>query len=57
MTFDWLEWSNPVALWWSFLVAVSLPNIALSLGLRACYRVNPFGAPKAIFAIEPLARF
>ena len=55
MSFDWLEWSNPVALWWSFLVAVSLLNIALLLGLRACYRVNPFGAPKAIFAIEPLA--
>ena len=55
MRFDWLDWSNPVALWWGFLVTVSVLNIVLLLGLRACYRVNPFGAPKAIFAIEPLA--
>jgi hypothetical protein len=55
MNFDWLDWSNPVALWWSFLVAVSALNFVLLLGLRACYRANPFGAPKAIFAIEPLA--
>jgi hypothetical protein len=55
MNFDWSDWSNPVALWWSFLVAVSFLNFVLLLGLRACYRANPFGAPKAIFAIEPLA--
>ena len=55
MHFDWLDWSNPVAVWWSFLVAVSVLNIVLLLGLRTCYRANPFGAPKAIFAIEPLA--
>jgi hypothetical protein len=55
LNFDWLDWSNPVALWWSFLVAVSLLNLVLLLGLRACYRANPFGAPKAVFAIEPLA--
>lgn len=55
MSFDWLDWSNPVALWWSFLVCVSVLNIVLLLGLRACYRANPFVAPKAIFAVEPLA--
>ncbi|MFY9838670.1 MAG: hypothetical protein WAK55_19785 [Xanthobacteraceae bacterium] len=55
LNFDWLDWSNPVALWWSFLVAVSFLNLALLLGLRACYRANPFAAPKSIFAIEPLA--
>jgi hypothetical protein len=55
MNFDWSDWSSPVALWWSFLVAVSFLNFVLLLGLRACYRANPFGAPKAIFAIEPLA--
>jgi hypothetical protein len=55
MNFDWLDWSNPIALWWSFLVAVSILNFVLLLTLRACYRANPFGAPKAIFAIEPLA--
>ncbi len=52
---DWLDWSNPVALWWSFLVTISALNIALLAGLRAAYRVNPFGAANAIFAAEPLA--
>jgi hypothetical protein len=55
MNFDWLDWSNPVALWWGFLVAVSFLNFGLLLGLQTCYRANPFGAPKATFAIEPLA--
>ena len=55
MHFDWLDWSNPVALWWSFLVTVSALNIALLVGLRAVYRGNPFGAANAIFAAEPLA--
>jgi hypothetical protein len=39
MHFDWLEWSNPVALWWSFLVTVSALNITLLV--RAAYRANP----------------
>jgi hypothetical protein len=55
VNFHWWDWSNPVALWWSFLVAISFLNFVLLLGLRACYRANPFGAPRAIFAIEPLA--
>ena len=55
MHFDWLVWSNPVALWWSFLVTVSVLNVALLVGLRAVYRANPFGAVNAIFAAEPLA--
>jgi hypothetical protein len=55
MHFDWLIWSNPVALWWSFLVTVSALNIALLVGLRAAYRANPFGAANAISAAEPLA--
>jgi hypothetical protein len=55
MDFDWLDWSNPVALWWSFLIAVSAVNIALLLGLRVAYRANPFGAANAVFAAEPLA--
>ena len=55
MRFDWLLWSNPVALWWTFLVAVSAVNVALLLGLRGLYRANPFGAVTATFAAEPLA--
>ena len=55
MHFEWLDWSNPVALWWSFLVTVSVLNIALLVGLRAAYRANPFGAANASFTAEPLA--
>ena len=55
MHFDWVIWSNPVALWWTFLVAVSAMNLALLFGLRRLYRANPFGATNATFAAEPVA--
>jgi len=45
---DWLDWSNPLALWWGFLVAVSAGNIAWLLWLHA--RLRKPGA----FAVEPL---
>jgi len=55
MSLDRLDWSNPVAIWWGFLVAVSALNVMLLLGLRAAYRRNPFGAPANSSAIiEPL---
>jgi hypothetical protein len=54
MHFDWFDWSNPVAVWWSFLVTVSALNIVLVVGLRAAYRADPFGG-NAVFAAEPLA--
>jgi hypothetical protein len=54
MRLDWLEWSNPVALWWCFLAAVSVLNVALLFGVFTAYRKNPFGARNAGFAIEPL---
>jgi len=44
---NWLSWSNPVAIWWYFLVAVSIVNITLLLALHARFR-------KSAFAIEPL---
>jgi hypothetical protein len=48
MHFDWLVWSNPIALWWSFLVIVSAANIA---GLGWLYsRLRK----SRIFAVEPL---
>ena len=34
MNLDWLSWSNPVAIWWSFLIAVSSANIMLWLILH-----------------------
>ncbi len=54
MSLTWVTWSNPVALWWTFLLAVSALNIALLLGLHRSYRANVFGGTR-VFAIEPLA--
>jgi len=55
MNLAWLSWSNPVAVWWSFLLAVASLNVALLLGLRASYRINPFGSSNSVFVFEPLA--
>jgi len=44
MSFEWLAWSNPVALWWGFLLVVSAANIALFLLLHSHFRkgtLNP----------------
>jgi hypothetical protein len=35
---SWLAWSNPLAIWWSFLVAVSIVNIAFWLLLYGHFR-------------------
>jgi hypothetical protein len=53
MLLDWLDWSNPVAVWWSFLVTASALNIVLLLVLRASYRRNVVDAGKPL-ALEPL---
>jgi len=55
MSVAWLSWTNPVAVWWGFLLTVSALNIVLLFALRACYRANPFGAREAAFVFEPLA--
>lgn len=34
MNFDWFVWSNPVTLWWVFLIAVSLVNIVAWIWTR-----------------------
>ena len=31
MSVAWLDWSNPVAIWWGFLLVVSAVNIAALL--------------------------
>jgi len=54
MRLDWLTWSNPVAVWWSFLVLVSAANIALLLGLGSCFRGAHSERRVHAFAIEPL---
>ena len=52
MSFDWLAWSNPVAIWWTFLLTVSAFNVALLLLLLRYFsaRTNNPGALR----IEPL---
>src|ERR1700688_3115922 len=55
MSLDWLDWSNPVAIWWSFLLTVSALNFVLLLALRPCYRSDISGARTGAFTIEPLA--
>jgi hypothetical protein len=38
MHFDWLTWSNPVAIWWGFLLAVASGNVMLWSALRRHFR-------------------
>jgi hypothetical protein len=42
MQFDWLAWSNPVAVWWGFLLAVSSANIALWVVLHRHIRTRRY---------------
>jgi hypothetical protein len=54
MRLDWLAWSNPLAIWWSFLILVSAGNLALLLHLHSQYRRT--GSPRraGALAVEPL---
>jgi hypothetical protein len=54
MRLDWLAWSNPLAVWWSFLILVSAGNLALLLHLHARYRRG--GSPRRVRApgVDPL---
>jgi hypothetical protein len=47
MSLDWLDWSNPVAIWWIFLLVVSGVNVTVLLWLHSRFRA-------AALAIEPL---
>jgi hypothetical protein len=51
---SWLSWSNPVAIWWGFLLAVSAANVVLLLVIRSCYRSSGRLSGAGAFAIEPL---
>ena len=51
---SWLTWSNPVAIWWMFLLAVSAVNVVLFLGLRALYRRFFAERRMSLVAAEPL---
>ena len=53
MRLDWLSWSNPVALWWGFLLLVSAANIAWLAWLYSRTR-KTFPLKAGAFAVEPL---
>jgi hypothetical protein len=42
MSFDWLTWSNPVSVWWGFLLGVSIVNVVLWLLLSRHLRERIF---------------
>src|SRR6202030_2154491 len=57
MSVAWLDWSNPVAIWWGFLLIVSAVNIAALLRLRAglsASRGDKTAAKSAAIWLEPL---
>ena len=54
MSFDWLTWSNPVAVWWGFLVGAGGVNVALLLWLRARFRKAAIGRRPGILAVDLL---
>jgi len=51
MNVDWLTWSNPVAIWWGFLLAVSVVNVALWLAL---FRFLPRRVLGGVLRVEVL---
>jgi hypothetical protein len=54
MSFDWLTWSNPVAAWWVFLLAVSAANISLWLLLERRVRKEGRERRRGAFRVEVL---
>jgi hypothetical protein len=54
MWLNWIVWSNPLAIWWGFLILVSASNLAFLLHLHSKYRRT--GSPRRAGActVEPL---
>ena len=52
VNFDWLAWSNPVAIWWSFLITVSMTNIGLWLILQRRLRGKAFTPQRGMLGLE-----
>ena len=52
MSLDWFTWSNPVAVWWAFLLGVSAANIALWLLLHRHFRKRMPNLQYGILRIE-----
>ena len=51
MHFDWLTWSNPVAIWWGFLLVVSAVNIVFWLLLHRHSR-NTLDRQRGMFRVD-----
>jgi hypothetical protein len=56
MNVAWLDWSNPVAIWWGFLLVTAVVNVTALLWLAVRFRDSFFGKNKqtAGALIEPL---
>jgi hypothetical protein len=52
MRFDWVSLSNPVAIWWLFLLLVSAANIALWLMLQRRVRQDSAARQRGILHLE-----
>ena len=52
MNWDWFTWSNPVAVWWLFLIVVSAANVAFWLSLYRHFRTRTLNLQGAIFRTE-----
>jgi len=54
MSFDWLSWSNPVTVWWGFLVIVSGMNIVFWLRTYRFLRAWALGQQEGPFRVDLL---
>ncbi len=52
MDFDWLDWRNPIAIWWSFLVLVSVANVLLWRLLHRRFRRRTSGRGDGTLRVE-----
>jgi hypothetical protein len=52
MSFGWLDWRNPIAIWWGFLVLVSIANIVLWRLLHLRFRQRALDRGYGIFRVE-----
>ena len=52
MSFDWIVWDNGVAVWWLFLVTVSLANIGLWFVLHRRFRTQSANLRFGVLRIE-----
>jgi len=52
MSIEWFTWSNPVAVWWAFLLVVSGANIALWVWLHRRFRARLSSLQVGILRVE-----